>query len=86
MFELIRNRIHRTRFSIASGARARLWQRIGSLTSSGVPITAAVEFLHQSNRTGAAAQFIEHQRMTMRTSGFFRRCQGLGTAGRTHHH
>ena len=70
MFELIRNRIHRTQFSVASVARARLWQRIGSLTGSGVPITAAVEFLHQSNRSGVAAHFIEHQRVAMRTSGF----------------
>ena len=76
MFELIRNRIHRTRFSVASSARARLWQRIGSLTSSGVPITAAVEFLHQSNRSGVAAHFIEHQRLTMRTSGFSAAAKG----------
>ncbi len=76
MFELVRDRIHRTRFSVASGARARLWKRIGSLTSSGVPITAAVEFLHQSNRSGVAAHFIEHQRLAMRTSGFSAAAKG----------
>ena len=76
MFDPVRNRIHRTRFSVASGARARLWQRLGSLTSSEVPITAAVEFLHQSNRSGTAAHFIEHQRQAMRTGGFSAAAKG----------
>lgn len=76
MFDPIRNRIHRTRFSVASGSRARLWKRLSSLTNSGVPISAAVEFLYQSNRSSAAAHFVEHQRLAMRTGGFAAAAKG----------
>ena len=59
------------RFRLASNARARVWTRIGALSRAGVPISTALDFLHQSNIRGTAAkEFIQHQRVAMRSSGF----------------
>lgn len=63
--------INQMRFKLASSSRARLWQRICSLSRAGVPIATAMDFLYESKTAGATvARFIEHQRMAMRTSGF----------------
>ena len=56
---------------MASTARARLWQRICSLSRAGIPIALAMDFLNESKASDATvARFIEHQRMAVRTSGF----------------
>ena len=63
--------INRMRFKMASSSRARLWQRICSLSRAGVPIATAMDFLYESKTAGrTVAPFIEHQRKAMRTAGF----------------
>ena len=71
MLENLRILARRTRFRLSSSSRERLWQRIGSLSRSGVPITEAMEFLHESRTIGGVtAGFIEHQRVAIRSGGF----------------
>ena len=71
MLEKLRVWVRRTRFRLSSSSRQRLWQRIGSLSRSGVPITEAMEFLHESRTIGdITAGFIEHQRLAIRSGGF----------------
>ena len=71
MLEKLRVWVRRTRFRLSSSSRQRLWQRIGSLSRSGVPITEALEFLHESRTVGdITAGFIEHQRLAIRSGGF----------------
>ena len=63
--------VNRMRFKLASSSRARLWQRICSLSRAGVPIAAAMDFLCESKTKGSSvARFVEHQRIAMRSSGF----------------
>ena len=77
MFENLRILVQRTRFRISSSSRERLWQRIGSLSRSGVPITEALEFLHESRTVGATTSgFIEHQRVAIRSGGFSAAARG----------
>ena len=71
MLEKLRVSVRRTRFRLSSSSRQRLWQRICSLSRSGVPITEAMEFLHESRTIGGVtAGFIEHQRVAIRAGGF----------------
>ena len=71
MLEKLRVLVRRTCFRLSSNSRQRLWQRIGSLSRSGVPITEALEFLHESRTVGdITAGFIEHQRLAIRSGGF----------------
>ena len=71
MLEKLSVSVSRTRFRISSKSRERLWQRICSLSRSGVPITEAMEFLHESRTIGGVtAGFIEHQRVAIRAGGF----------------
>ncbi|MDE0310047.1 MAG: type II secretion system F family protein [Acidiferrobacterales bacterium] len=56
---------------MASSSRARLWQRICSLSRAGVPIKTAMDFLRESKTAGPSmARFVEHQCIAMRSSGF----------------
>lgn len=71
MLEPLLLRINQMRFKLASTSRARLWQRICSLSRAGVPITTAMDFLYESKTAGATvARFIEHQRKALRSSDF----------------
>ena len=71
MLEKLRVWVSRTRFRLSSNSRQRLWQRIGSLSRSDVPIAEALEFLHESRTIGGVtAGFIEHQRLAIRSGGF----------------
>ena len=71
MLEKLRVLVRRTCFRLSSNSRQRLWQRIGSLSRSGVPIAEALEFLHESRTIGGiTAGFIEHQRLAIRSGGF----------------
>ena len=71
MLEKLSVSISRIRFRISSKSRERLWQRICSLSRSGVPIAEAMEFLHESRtHGGVTAGFIEHQRIAIRAGGF----------------
>lgn len=63
--------VNRMRFKLASSSRARLWQRIGSLSRAGVPIATAMDFLSESKTSSSSvARFVEHQRLAVRSSGF----------------
>ena len=71
MLEKLSVSISRIRFRSSSKSRERLWQRICSLSRSGVPIAEAMEFLHESRtHGGVTAGFIEHQRIAIRAGGF----------------
>ena len=71
MLEKLSVSVSRTRFRLSSNSRQRLWQRICSLSRSGVPIAEAMEFLHESRTIGGVtAGFIEHQRVAIRAGGF----------------
>ena len=71
MLENLRVLVRRTCFRLSSNSRQRLWQRIGSLSRSGVPIAEALEFLHESRTVGSITSgFIEHQRVAIRSGGF----------------
>lgn len=71
MYEEIMKFLHRQRFRRSASSRARLWRRLASLCRSGVPITAALEFLCQSKATqSVSSHFARHQRIAMRVNGF----------------
>ncbi len=66
-FELL----HRFRFRIAASKRARLWQRLASLSHSDIPIAAALEFIWESKaEESVCSHFVTHQRKAIRSQGF----------------
>ena len=71
MFERIIHSIHRYRFRMSSSSRARFWSRLASLSQSGIPIAAALDFLCESKASESqSTHFARHQRIAMRSNGF----------------
>ena len=71
MLDTLTYHLARFQFRLFAGARSRLWKRISWLSNAGVPITKALEYLHDSKTTSKAGlRFIRHQRIAMRGVGF----------------
>ncbi len=69
--ERAKNFIYRQRFRQSASTRARLWMRLASLSRSGVPITAAIDFLCESKvENSVSMHFAQHQRTAIRYGGF----------------
>ncbi len=70
-FEQTAQYLHRQRFRSSAHTRARLWMRLASLSRSGVPIAAALEFLCESKvENSVSLRFAMHQRAAIRSRSF----------------
>ena len=71
MFDSIAEFTGRFMFYQSPSIRVRFWQRMASLSQSGVPIAVALDFLLESKvRDFITTQFAIHQRRALRTSDF----------------
>lgn len=71
MIEQAISSYYQLRFRFSASARARFWRRLASLSRSGVPIASAIDFLCDSKcKEPASSQFVQHQRIALRSEGF----------------
>ncbi len=77
MFDRTMNLIHRFRFRLSASSRARFWNRLASLSRSGIPIASALDFLCESKvRKSGSWHFAKHQRIAIRSQVFSAGAQG----------
>ncbi len=76
MIELIKRMVGIIQFRCSPSARSGLWERMGSLTEGGVPISTAMEFLSESRVHSKVRGFVLHQSEAMKSARFAEAAQG----------